>query len=684
MRFQPSGSHVPAHSRRLSFVLGLACFSIYLWTLCPTVYLGDSGELTAAAHGLGIPHSSGYPLYALIGKIFCLIPVGSIGFRMNLMSAVLCALTVALVHDLLFRMTGSGIASFGSAAFLGFTSLFWSQAVSAEVYAFHILFVVILIRIVWAWDKNPEPDRLMLLAFVSGLSFGNHLQTIMLAPAILFIVLFHERGAFFRPKSLLVLSVLFIAALSVYLYFPLRTEAGASITWGDPNTWERFLGHVTAKTHRSGYILNMSTVQYLDRAWQSTVNLLRDFGVTLFFSCWGWVKIRSARWRVFCLLLVVFDFTYTVFLNTVSLKITPFNISTAVVLTLLMGLGIADFMNRIRNSSRLGPSVKRGVSGVFCLIPVMPLVFNLGLCDQSGNYTGYEHAVNVLRTAPKGSVLLIDGDNNVFPVIYARVCEGIGKDLKIMDRYNLVFRWPPPQNGLEGQGSLRFAVERMIQENGGKGVYLNVFDPNSFPLPHDSRVVPYGILGKLERGDSHPSLQDLRRLWRGYANVSFYEPMERDYMNRQVCSYFHFSLGRFFFECGLPGKGLESMRRASKIGYDDEMIHSDLGVFFTQRGFFEDAALELDLALLYAEDASMAYNNFGYYYDMVHEYDKSVASFQRAVGLSPRNHIYLNNLGLAFLKAGKRDQALSAWGKSLQLAENQPAIQTLMDSIGRP
>ena len=61
---------------------------VYLLTLCPTVYLGDSGELSAAAFCLGVPHGSGYPLYVLLGKVFCLLPFGSVGFRMNLMAAV--------------------------------------------------------------------------------------------------------------------------------------------------------------------------------------------------------------------------------------------------------------------------------------------------------------------------------------------------------------------------------------------------------------------------------------------------------------------------------------------------------------------------------------------------------------------------------------------------------------------
>lgn len=682
MRFHTSEPDFPAHTYH-SIILGFGCFSVYLWTLCPTVYLGDSGELTAAAHVLGIAHSSGYPLYTLLGKIFCLLPFGSIGFRMNLMSAVLCAFTVALIHDLIFRMTKSQVASLTAASFLGFTSMVWSQAVSAEVYAFHLLFVVIIIRLFWWWDQKREPRSLMLIAFISGLSFANHMQTVMLAPAVLFVVLYHLKGDFFRPKNLIVISILFTAALSLYLYLPLRTDSGAPITWGDPNTLDRFLAHVTARTHRSGYVLNKGAEEYLQRAWHAILYVGRDFGFMLLFAFWGWVKAQSARWRVFCLLIIFFDFVYTVFLNTVSLEITSFGVSTAAVLAILTGFGMADFLGYIRSSSRLGLSVKRAASGAFSVIPLIPLGFNLGLCDQSRNYTAYEHAVNILGTAQKGAVLLIDGDNNVFPVIYARICEGIGGGVKIIDRYNLVFRWPhSPMEPRDHHGSLQSAVEGMIQENGGKGVYLSAFDPNSFPLPKDYHVIPCGILGKIEKTESQAAAQDLRRLWRGYFTASFYEPMERDYMNRQVCSYFHFNLGRFFFQLGFPEKGLESMRRASNIGYDDEMIHSDLGVFFTQRGFFEDAAHELELALLHADDASVAYNNFGYYYDAVGEYDKSVASFQRAVELSPRNHVYLNNLGFEFLKAGKRDQALAALKRSLELAADQPAIRMTLGTIG--
>jgi hypothetical protein len=42
-------------------------FLLYLRTLCPTFFPGDSAELSAAAWCLGVPHPTGYPLYMVLG-----------------------------------------------------------------------------------------------------------------------------------------------------------------------------------------------------------------------------------------------------------------------------------------------------------------------------------------------------------------------------------------------------------------------------------------------------------------------------------------------------------------------------------------------------------------------------------------------------------------------------------------
>ncbi|MBN1383999.1 MAG: DUF2723 domain-containing protein, partial [Elusimicrobia bacterium] len=95
----------------------LLSFAVYLATLCPTVYVGDSGEFATAAYTLGITHPPGYPLYVILGKIFTIIiPFGNIAYRVNLMSAFFGALTCALVYLIVRNFTPNRAEGSGSGA----------------------------------------------------------------------------------------------------------------------------------------------------------------------------------------------------------------------------------------------------------------------------------------------------------------------------------------------------------------------------------------------------------------------------------------------------------------------------------------------------------------------------------------------------------------------------------------
>jgi len=114
------------------------CFAVYLLTLAPTVYRLDSAELSAAAFNLGVPHATGYPLYLLLGKAFTYLPIGDVGYRLNLMSAVFAAGAVVIVYQLSFLVTKRVVTSFAVACSLGFSYYFWVSAVVAEVYTLHV------------------------------------------------------------------------------------------------------------------------------------------------------------------------------------------------------------------------------------------------------------------------------------------------------------------------------------------------------------------------------------------------------------------------------------------------------------------------------------------------------------------------------------------------------------------
>ncbi len=118
-------------------------FAVYAAGACRTIYVGDSGELVAAAATLGIPHPSGYPLYVLLGKLWTLLlPLGSIAWRMSLFSAACAAGACGLFYLTVRRLGLSSLTGVFSSLVLAFGPSFWSQANIQRVYALNALFLV--------------------------------------------------------------------------------------------------------------------------------------------------------------------------------------------------------------------------------------------------------------------------------------------------------------------------------------------------------------------------------------------------------------------------------------------------------------------------------------------------------------------------------------------------------------
>jgi hypothetical protein len=62
--------HPPARVWSEAVAVACAVTALYASGACPTIYVGDSGELATAAATLGIPHPPGYPLYVLLGRLW--------------------------------------------------------------------------------------------------------------------------------------------------------------------------------------------------------------------------------------------------------------------------------------------------------------------------------------------------------------------------------------------------------------------------------------------------------------------------------------------------------------------------------------------------------------------------------------------------------------------------------------
>ncbi len=661
----------------LSAATFIFVFIVYLSTVCPTVYVGDSGELTAAAYSLGIPHPSGYPLFALIGKIFCLIPVGSIGFRMNLMSAALSSATVLIVFNIIYSLSSSRLASVFGALCLAFTQVFWLQTVSAEVYPLHTFFVALLIRLLIYWDGNKSFASLCLFAFIVGLSFLNHLQTVMMAPAVLFFLIYSDRKGVLNPKSLFTISLFFLFALSAYVYLPLRTHAGAAIHWGDPDTFKNFWAVVSGSAHRSHYIFGHSLSYYITRSKDALAIVFSQFWIVIITAFWGFLKLPDCRWKIFYSLIIIFDFFYTIFLNSVFLEITAFNLPTLIVLSILSGIGISEILKKCKDVSGSG---RRRVYNVTkascCLIPVIFFVSNYNICDQSKNYIGYEHSLNAFRTVSPQGVLFADGDNNIFPMVYTRVIERMREDVSVYDLKNLFFRVDNSDALTEKDVSSRNTLlprlqEEVVKKYSNQGVFLKIFDPYGIKIPEAHRLIPYGTLLLVSGDGMELDEQRYKSVWKYYSNESIEGNFIKDYMNREVAAYYHYTKGQYLLLNGGIELGLKRLALASEEGYNDEIIHVKLALLYTDIGIFNLAEQELEKALLYCDDTAMVYNNWGYYYSKKGDIDNAVLSIRKAVELNPNKTAYYNNLGSILIEKGNVDEAVKVLKKSISIDSNQ-------------
>ena len=190
----------------LGWSIFLIAFVVYTLTVEPTVSFWDAGEYILTSSNLEVGHPPGAPLFQMLGAVFSLFAFGdpsSIGWVMNMMSAVASAFTILFMFwslTLLLRKlvknnapTGNQALAILSAAAIGslsftFTDSFWFNAVETEVYAMATLIMAVLFYLALRWESDIDKPRgnkwLLLICFIVGLSFGVHFMGLLTLPAI--------------------------------------------------------------------------------------------------------------------------------------------------------------------------------------------------------------------------------------------------------------------------------------------------------------------------------------------------------------------------------------------------------------------------------------------------------------------------------------------------------------------
>jgi hypothetical protein len=403
----------------------------YLLTVGQTVGAADTFEFQVVAPTLGIAHPTGYPLLILIGKLFSLIPVGLVAWRVNLVSVAFAAMTALLLYFCLLHLTNQRAVSALAALCLAFSRVFWSQAVEAEAYPLNAAFVAaILLLLVGQVGNLSYPKRwLFALAAVYGLSFTNHLTMVILAPAILLGVLLARQRL--TRWDLLLAAAAFFVPLLIDLYIPLRWPAlhdGHWMSLGDFFAW------ITGQQFRGAMQFGL----WRDPTrWRIVGGLMLDaFGpVGAALAVIGLIWLIVRQWRIALVTFIAGAgyFAYGLIYNVPDVSV--FIIPAHILMALWIGVGssfilqLASQLAR-RVSESAPPWITASALTAFALLPLSLAWTNGPPVDQSRvGWKLYQWGRHVMDLAmPTGSAILADSEK-IAPLYYLKRIENVRPDL---------------------------------------------------------------------------------------------------------------------------------------------------------------------------------------------------------------------------------------------------------------
>lgn len=433
-------------------------FSVYLFTLAPSVWFIDSGELANAAANLAIAHPTGYPLFTVLGGIFSKLPLGTPIFNLNLMCAVISSVTIVMFFNLLILIaynlnlnedTSLGIknihirvlynSALASSYILAFSKTFWDSATYIEVYSLHSFFLVLILYLflkaigVKRKYKSSSNNTWILFAFVLGLGFTNHLTVIFLSLGFFYLYFsmygYNENSL----KNIVKSAVPFLLGYSFYVYLLVRTGNDV-ISWGEPDTFNNFYKHIFGKQFAnlmfgSFEIASAQFVFFMENY------PLEFYVLPLLLIIPGLMEIKqfSRRFFIFTILLFFFNLLYAINYNVVDIE--NYFLLLIIVSVIWMYFGLIFFVKKFKEKSLL-------VSLVSLLIFIIPLSQNFGINNKSGDYTISDFVKNFYKSVPENSLIFaIQWNVIISPSLYFKFVENLRPDVTLINKEQLSEGW---------------------------------------------------------------------------------------------------------------------------------------------------------------------------------------------------------------------------------------------------
>ncbi|MFL5503971.1 MAG: DUF2723 domain-containing protein [Gemmatimonadaceae bacterium] len=294
-------------SYRAASVAAALVFLLYLLTLAPSTAMWDTSEYIAAAYTLGLPHPPGNPFFVLIGRFFAILPIaGNVATRINFLAA-LCSAAAAGMWFLItervlvgwLRERWQRIVGGSLAALIGATSFtVWSQSVVNEkVYTVSLFGLALVSWLTVRWCDDPEgptADRLLvMIAYLSGLGYANHMAGFLAVPAVAAAVMIRRPSTLVRWRLLLAIAGALLLGMTPFLTQPLRAAHFPPINEGEPTgcVTEIAVDCTFSKATYDRFMYNFNRGQYAKPALTDRqIPFTAQVGMWWLYFRWQWLR----------------------------------------------------------------------------------------------------------------------------------------------------------------------------------------------------------------------------------------------------------------------------------------------------------------------------------------------------------------------------------------------------------
>ena len=498
-------------------IAGFAVFVLYLLTLAPSTAMWDTSEYIAAAYTLGLPHPPGNPLFVLLGRVWAVIPVfgPTVAYRINVLAAMSSAISAAMwflvtervlvswLPEKWMRLLGATLGMvIGATAFT-----VWNQSVVNEkVYTVSLLGIAICSWLMIRWSDEPDgpaADRiLVLVAYILGLGYANHMGGMLAAPAAGLAVLVRRPRTLLRWKLLLACIAALLFGITPFATQPIRAAHHPEINEGEPTACrvELRADCTFSEGTYDAFMYNFNRGQYgKPELTQRQAPFSAQLGMWWYYFKWQWLRDAHRESPGAQSLLASVFFVLGLFGGWVHYKRDRQSFWYFGSLMFTMSLLLIYYLNFKYGNTQspdLGESVEREVRdrdyfylwsfsawGVWAslglvflwetiasllgtrqvpygratidtpqrrswlvaapilLIALIPLVNNWDDASRRGHTYTRDFAHDLLNSVEPYGVLVTVGDNDTFPLWYAQEVEGIRKDVVVANTSLLNTDW---------------------------------------------------------------------------------------------------------------------------------------------------------------------------------------------------------------------------------------------------